>query len=284
VIDDRDYMREPEEYAPRRFGVRWSLTVIFLIAYAVVFFAENVLFSAAPLRWVSFHEHFALSNHGLAQGFVWQLVTYQFMHANFLHLFFNGWAIYTFGLELEARLGRKRFATLMLSSGVIGGVFQALLTLVAPHFFPDAPVVGASACAFGLVAVFALLYPERDLTMLIFFVIPVTVPAKALLYVSAGLAVAGIVFAMFIPSGNVAHAAHLGGMAMGWFYARKMMRRFSAPADRITHAEPDEADGTQFTAREVDAILDKINASGIKSLTAKERAVLETARKKISRR
>ena len=296
MLEDRDYMRQPEYGEPRwrrRFGVRWSLTVCFLVAYALVFFVEQLLAGSKPQSVLYFYEHFALSNYGLSHGYVWQLVTYQFMHAGFLHLFFNGWAIYTFGLALEMELGRARFAALMFSSGIIGGVFQSLLAWLAPHFFPDAPVVGASACAFGLVAAYAVLFPQRELTMLIFFIIPVTISARILLLVSAGLAVAAMVMGMFVRMGNVANAAHLGGMAMGYFFVRLNWRAFrSRLSGTVREVEPDKPrpprlvvtdEPSTGSAVEVDAILDKISAQGLNSLTARERATLEAARQKMSR-
>jgi len=292
MLDDRDYMREPEEGEPGwgfRPRFRWSLTVGFLIAYFVVFLTELLLGSFFP-RYGGFMNHyFALSNDGLAHGYVWQLITYQFMHAGWLHLFFNSWAILTFGQELEYMLGKKRFAALMLSSGMVGGVLQSLVGFFWPHYFGGG-VVGASACAFGLVATYAMIFPRRDLTMLIFFVIPVTVQARVLLYVSVALAALGVGLTFFMSTGNVAHAAHLGGMAMGWVYVRWILKnpaligmeeitepRRAAPAPREEEKDPEEIAG------EVDAILDKISARGIKSLTARERAVLEAARKKMTR-
>ncbi len=70
--------------------------------------------------------YFALSVEGLRHGFVWQLLTYQFMHGGLLHLLLNCWAIYVFGREVEETLGRNSFLTLYFTSGVIGGLFQAL--------------------------------------------------------------------------------------------------------------------------------------------------------------
>jgi membrane associated rhomboid family serine protease len=283
MLEDRDYMRQPEYESrwPLRFGVRWSLTVGFLCVYAAVFFAQSILEKTSPqnARW--FFEHFALSNQGLAHGWVWQLVTYQFMHAGFLHLLFNGWAIYALGLVLEFDLGKKRFCALMLTSGIIGGVVQSAVAFLWPHYFA-AGVVGASACAFGLVAAFAALYPTRELQMLVFFIIPVTVTARTLLLVSAVIALIG--FSLRLD--NVAHAAHLGGMAMGWLFIRANWQRFFPQKNtkftpRHPKLEAVAEPPRQSLELEVDAILDKISAHGIKSLTKREREVLESARKKL---
>ncbi len=286
MLENRDYMRQPEfgsRWPRRRFGIQWSLTVCFLIAYAAVFFAEQALPGSKDFLYT----YFALSNEGLAHGYVWQLVTYQFMHSGFLHLFFNGWAIYTFGLTLESDLGARRFAALMLASGIIGGVVQAAAGFFLPAHF-GGNVVGASACAFGLVAAFAALYPARELTMLVFFIIPVTLAARMLLIISAVIAVLAIILTLFAATGNVAHAAHLGGMAMGWAFVRLNWRRFlpskqeeMRPTERRPKLQVLETPPSKSLEGEVDAILDKISAHGLKSLTSRERETLEAARKKL---
>lgn len=271
-------MREPEEYAPRRFGVPWSsLTVKFLIAYALVFLLELFLDATAPANAQHFRDLFALSNYGLAHGYVWQFVTYQFMHAGFLHLFLNGWAIYSFGLALEAQLGPRRFFGLMIASGIIGGVLQSAVAFLWPQYF-GGPVVGASACAFGLVAAFAVLHPDLKLQLLIFFVIPLTLTARNLLIASVFIALVGF----GLHADNVAHAAHLGGMVAGWLAAKKIYPRAGRRVTYEFDSTAEKAEPAPFSVQEVDAVLDKISASGIKSLTAKERAILESARKKMS--
>jgi hypothetical protein len=157
-------------------------------------------------------------------------------------------------------------------------------------------VVGASACAFGLVAAFAAFFPDRELTMLVFFVIPVLMRAKTLLIFSAVLAVAGVVFSESIFGGHVANAAHLGGMAMGFFFVRIILQghwprwlgTWRAPekaAPRRPLAEWPEGKSTdEFVANEVDPILEKISAHGLQSLTAREREILEKAREKMAKR
>jgi len=156
MLADRHYMRQPS-YSPR-----WSFTVILLIINVAVFLAEALVRTARP--GFPLNEYFALSVVGLKHGYIWQLLTYQFMHAGWLHLLLNGWAIFMFGREVESTLGRTKFLTLYFSSGIIGGLLQALGTILFPYHFGYTEqfgwpsVVGASAAAFGLVAAFATLY------------------------------------------------------------------------------------------------------------------------------
>ena len=277
MIEDRDYMREPEYREPIFRRCRW--TWILIAIYTGFFFAEYAL-GGVPAANRFFLNILTLSVEGVGHWYLWQFLTYQFLHANLPHLFFNCLALYFLGRELEPLLGVKRFLTLLVSSGIIGGVFQIAVSALWPALFHGG-VVGASAGVFGLVAAYAIMFPEREWTMLIFFVIPVTMKAKNFLILSAVLAGAGLIFSEIILQ-NMAHAAHLGGMAMGWFYVKKFVPGFLAAATAgETGTEPEKPESARFTAREVDAILDKMSAG--KKLTAEERAVLETASKKMNR-
>ena len=282
------------------FRFRWSATVVLLMVNVAAFILQNVLYRFSTLPT---DDYFALSVEGLRHGFVWQLLTYQFMHGGLIHLALNCWAIYIFGREVEETLGRNIFLTLYFTSGVIGGLFQALAGVLLGGRFA-APVVGASAGAFGLVSAYAALYPERPLMLLLFFIIPVNMRAKFLLLFSAILTVIGLVF----PMDNIAHAAHLGGMLTGivfvryaihwhwhWPRLRRTRPQLLRPLVKASHGPgarwgqssarvdtdlpPDE-----FLSKAVDPILDKISAHGIQSLTERERRILQTAREKMAGR
>ena len=271
-----------------------SVTLTLVIINAAVFLLQAVLgrFTRFPTE-----SYFALSLDGLQHGFVWQFLTYQFMHGGLLHLLVNLWAIYVFGNEVELALGRRSYLTLYLVSGIIGGIVQTLAGVAFRGEFA-APVVGASAAAFGLAAAFSLLFPDR--LLLLFFIIPVR--AKYLLVISGLLTVYGLMF----PGGNIAHAAHLGGLLTGIIYVRyasqwnwrwpKFKLRRTSPrlvkvstdqARRWAKSRPPEAEdlpAEEFLSKEVDPILDKISASGIQSLTERERRILEKARAKMAGR
>lgn len=310
MLDDRYYMRR-SPFDPRR-----SATLALLVANLLAFLGECIFYGYHPGRKVPIEiplgDVLALSWNGLAHGYLWQLLTFQFLHAGILHLLFNCWAIYVFGREMEEALGVKRFLALYFSSGAIGGLVQALAGGLAIHYAPNnpwftrfaGPVVGASAGAFGLLAAFATLYPERLLTLLVFFVVPINMRAKFLLLFSVLLALFGIM----IPVTNMADVAHLGGIAAGVMYIRyaahwqwhwpqlsrgrrpaprRLVRVTTAPAGPWVRskAQPqDELPPEEFLSKEVDPILDKISAKGIQSLTDRERRILESARQRMGKR
>ena len=153
-----------------------------------------------------------LSADALRHGYVWQLLTFQFLHANTLHLVFNLLGIWWFGKFVEERLGKWHFFKLYFLSGVAGGLLQCLLMWAFPLHF-GARVVGASAGVCGLIAAFAIIEPHA--TILAYFVIPLR--ARSLLYIEAGIAI----FFILVPSdSDVAHAAHLGGILFAAAYLR----------------------------------------------------------------
>jgi membrane associated rhomboid family serine protease len=293
MLEDRDYMREPAYREPRV-----SLTVALLIVNAVVFVAQ--LAASHSMRGVEIEgTYFALSLAGLMHGYVWQLLTFQFMHAGWMHIIFNSLAIYFFGRPVEIALGRRLFLTLYLLSGVLGGLVQMLFAYLMPSF--DGAVVGASAGASGLVAAFAMLHWAERFSIFIYF-IPVNMTGKMLLAASLVLAFVGIL----TPNSGIANAAHLGGILTGGFYVRLFIQgrwadwkfpiRRSAPRELAAkHAgrtaawysladKTDEESTDEFLKTEVDPILEKISAHGIQSLTANERKILEKARSKMERR
>ena len=244
--------------------------------------------------------YFALSLAGLKHRFIWQLLTFQFMHAGWMHIIFNSLAIYFFGRPVETALGRRHFLTLYLAGGIIGGFVQMLFALWLPSF--GGAVVGASAGASGLVAAFAILHWTERFTLFIYF-FPVNMTGKMLLAAGILLAILG----MLTPNSGIANTAHLGGILMGCFYVRLFIQsewprwkfpvRRSAPREfsakraagkslwRSTDGKPDDdLPADDFVSSEVDPILEKISAHGIHSLTSREREILENARKKMTGR
>lgn len=285
MLEDRSYMRDDFS------GSRRPLWFILLLVLPLTFFVQKIL---------EFYFGFnvgaklGLSVDGLKHGYIWQLVTFQFLHGGLLHLAFNCLGICFFGRSVEETLGPRGFLKLYFLSGLLGGLVQVLASLFLVHL--RGPVVGASAGVLGLLAAFALLFPDRD----IYFWFVIRIRAIWVVAIIIFLSVYGIVF----PFDNVAHAAHLGGIMGGFAYLRwgaiaekffaRRRRVRSRPRELIkvpkgapwqrTRSDGDELPPGEFISREVDPILDKISAHGIQSLTPRERKILEAARAKMERR
>lgn len=211
---------------------RWPVTNALLFLNVGAFIAQILVkrfFPHFPLE-----RYLGLSLNGLLEGFLWQLLTFQFLHGGIVHLLLNCWGIYVFGHGVEETLGRKRMLEFYVLSGAVGGGFHVLGSLFFPAHFGAVtmygvtsygPVVGASAGMLGLLAALATLYPEEDLKVLLLFVYPITVSLKVLAGVMAGISALGIV----MTSGRIAHGAHLGGMLTGFVYVRFFLRAERKP-------------------------------------------------------
>jgi len=210
------------------------------------------------------------------------------------------------GRQIEETLGKPKFLSLYLIAGVLGGLLQCLLSWAG--FLPPAGVVGASAGVSGLIAAFAMILWNRELTFLIMFIIPVTMRAKYLLLVLVVIDVAGLAAG----GTGIAHGAHLGGVLWGvifvllfvqggtwsgaeplWerlrdrFYAGRERRVVTIDGGARAYSRNDSNSGpveeVDFVEAEIDPILDKISEKGIQSLDDRERTILEQARKKMGR-
>ena len=145
--------------------------------------------------------------------FLWQLLTYIFLHGDFLHILFNLFSLWMFGGELENHWGSKKFLFYFLFCGIGAGICTAVFT---PYQF--IPVIGASGAIFGILLAFGWLFPNRPI--LIYFLFPI--PAKYMV----------IIFGLFElyssrsgAGGGIAHLTHLGGLLFGFFYMAYPMIR-----------------------------------------------------------
>jgi len=287
------------------------MTFWIVMVLGICFVLQSILLYYTPLGKITsyaqgssvpLYHYFGLSPNTLSHGWLWQLVTFNFLHAplgdgGFFHILFNCWAIWVFGHAVEESIGHRRLLALFLASGIGGGIVQALGAILLPSHFGSG-AVGASGGVFGLIAAFAALFPTRQLTLLLFFILPVTITARFLLIFSGLITVFGIL----VPVGNIAQGAHLGGLLAGLAFARwglqsewamptlpfrrpKVFVHTRQASSWTTAKQPKpEIPSEEFISREVDPILDKISAHGIQSLTERERKTLEAARAKMARR
>ena len=179
-----------------------------LLVLNVAIFALQFVMGPFLLRWFALWPPASTQFPG-APGFeVWQLLTYGFLHGGLTHLFFNMFALYMFGGEIERLLGTRRFVTYYLVC-VVGAAIAQLVVISNIDSRP-VPTVGASGGVFGLLLAFGMAFPQRRI-MLLFPPIPMPAWLFVTLYglLELYLGVTG--------SGQgIAHFAHLGGMVAGF--------------------------------------------------------------------
>jgi membrane associated rhomboid family serine protease len=150
----------------------------------------------------------------IEHGWVWQPVTYMFMHApGPTHILFNMLILWMFGVELE-RMWRTRFflkfyAVTGIGAGLVS-ILVSFIPLAATHETYRSLIIGASGALYGLLFAFAWYFPNRPILM--FFLFPV--PAKYFVAILGAIALITSAQA----SGGVAASTHLGGLVIAYVY------------------------------------------------------------------
>lgn len=296
-IYNRSYMQGPP---PGQGSREWALNSI-LIALVAVFLLQNV-----ARHWMgsSFIErNFALDLYQLSRGWIHTLLTYGFLHSTERalpwHLVFNGLMLYWFGKEIEGRIGSERFLESFLLSILSGGVIWSCV-----HFLTNQSVivVGASAGVFGVLYLFCRYRWHSPMS---FIFIPIQFTGRQLFWVLLGFQMFFFLFGELTGAGGsaTANSAHLGGILGAFIYERYLMPRqtlaafFRAlTAGRATVEAPRwqkrgratrqktrnrftiNTGNSSETKKEVDRILDKINAKGFGSLSEEEKRTLDKAK------
>jgi membrane associated rhomboid family serine protease len=151
---------------------------------------------------------FALWPWGTPLFHAWQLVTYGFLHGGWTHLFFNMFALYMFGSEIERVLGTRRYLLYYLVSVVGAAVMQLAVSRALGGVL--SPTVGASGGVFGLLLAFGMFFPQRRILLLI-----PPIPMRAWVFVTL-YGLIELAMGVFGTQQGVAHFAHLGGMLAGF--------------------------------------------------------------------
>ena len=215
----------------------------------------------------------------------WTLITYQFLHASTGHVLFNMLALFFLGPRLELRLGRTHFLGLYLFSGLVGAlVHMAWTALPLTPAGLAGPMVGASACVYGVLLGYAYHWPRERLLLWFVFPIEVRVLVIGFTLISLWLGLGGV-------ADGIAHFAHLGGFLGGWLYlkwkaerspAKQFKKRAESPAVRMgerdlrrrwTRIDPSSLHPVNRETYE--RISEKIDADGWSSLSDRERTFLE---------
>jgi membrane associated rhomboid family serine protease len=224
---------------------------------------------------------------------LWQPVTYLFLHGGFWHLILNMLGLFFFGPETERTIGTRRFLALYFACGILAGLGWIFISGT-----PASHCLGASGAIFGVLGAYAGLFPQRPVTLLVFFVIPITLRARTLA-IALGLF---SLLAIVSQPGQIAYAAHLVGGLAGYLYGLygvnqglgrgsfnprqwwndlrwrwhrrkfKVLRGSDRDWETKTEAPP--------SPQEVDEVLAKISKWGLGRLTPQDRDILDRASKR----
>jgi len=225
----------------------------------------------------------------------WSILTYMFVHVDFLHIFFNMLVLFWTGTLFIEYLGGKK----LVSTFFLGALSGALFYILAYNFFPVfkgvvvySSLIGASAGVLAVLTAMATLLPEYEVHLL--FIGPVRLKYVAIFSI--------VLYAISIPLGNAGgEFAHLGGALFGFVYIRQLRRGrdlaawFNKIADLFVftgksasrmkvsykRSVSDFEYRNEVKSREeqIDTILDKISQSGYDSLSKEEKEILFNASK-----
>lgn len=210
---DRRYSSNPV------IGFLSGSVVIQIIAINIIIYVIQVF-----LTRTAFIDIFGLTPHVVVtKGYVWQLVTYMFLHGSPWHLILNMFIIWMFGTPLESVWGSNRFLNYYLVCGLGGALLSFLFSF-------NTTVIGASGAGYGILLAYAILFPYSE--VYVWGLFPVRARTLVVFMVI-------IEFLSGISGGDgIAHFAHLGGMAAGFLYlksdrgVRKFFQRKKTPRGR----------------------------------------------------
>jgi len=212
---------------------RGAVRMLVLINVAVYFL---VLFGNVASRGFqyTFDQIFGLTPVAVMHGWLWQLITYGFLHVGLSHILVNMLMLWMFGSTLEASWGRTRFLNLYffaligsaLTTMAVGYFGWAIVRggSVTPFFYSlealrRVPTVGASGAVYGVLVAFGILFADQELFL---FPIPFRIKAKYMIVITVVVVLAS---ALQPGTNGVANFAHLGGLFFGWLYVRIMPQR-----------------------------------------------------------
>jgi membrane associated rhomboid family serine protease len=301
-IYDRDYYRNEgpsflDSLVPSGHVCRWLIGIN--IAVFVVQCLGGGPHSNFGLRDSSGIIHWlVLQPQAVLHGEVWRLLTYAFVHADFMHIFWNMLFLWWFGSDVEQLYGRKEFLAIYLVSAVLGGAaFEASALLIRG---PNAMCVGASGAVTTLLFLNACHFPRRVILLFLFLPIPI--------WFFALYGLARDAYSFLTQTGNVAAEVHLAGAAFGliyyqmqlnitdWFTGLMWWKHASRPRLKIFNPTREKEEPVAVSAAsssvvmdehleaKLDAVLEKIARTGKESLTEQEQRILQQAAEMYKRR
>jgi membrane associated rhomboid family serine protease len=245
-------------------------------AYGAQLLVE-LLLAEQPTKEI-FKQWLALDASGIRLGHWWKFLTFGLLHSTPLHLIANMVLLYFAGREVEPIVGPGHFLAIYGLGNLLGGLAQWWA-------IPDQSLMGVSAGVAAIIVAYTTILPELDVTMNLFFVIPLRLRAKHLAYALVGVCALCWWKTPWIEMGP---AGMIAGSLFGWAYVKQLGYGNPLPIQRYIFERRQRAarlqrmSADQFLASEIDPILEKIAKQGLRSLTRTERKILEQGREKMA--
>lgn len=225
---------------------------------------------------------------------VYTLISYQFIHDDFLHLFINLILLFFFGKLLLKIIGLRKFLPLYFLGGIFGGILFVFFSSIQLIPITLKPMIGASASLMALMGASAFLLPNYPLKFFLVFDVK-------LKWLVLGFGLLNLL-SIFSPEGAGTGIVHVGGLIFGVGYmyldanSYDIAKPFNAfvdfvlslfnrkPKPKVSYVNPNknfkkEKSITKDQQVQVDAILDKISSNGYDSLSKEEKDFLFKASK-----
>jgi len=174
--------------------------------------AANVVFSLYGFSKQEIFEKYKFNIAGIQKGEKLRMFTSAFLHADYMHLFFNMYTLYMFAPIVVIKLGQLNFLLIYLASLLLGSMFSYFFHKHEPYY----SAIGASGAVSGILYASILLYP--DMSLYIFF-IPIPIPS----YVFGIGYLLYSIYGMKSKTGNIGHDAHFGGAVGGFLLTLLLM-------------------------------------------------------------
>lgn len=230
-------------------------------AVHLIIFINLIIYFFTQQTTNTINQLFGINNNNFQ---IWQLFTYMFLHAGFMHIFFNMFLLWMFGRKIELVWGPAKFISYYLISGLGAGMFIWLLS--------DSITIGASGAVMAILFAYGYLYPNRTL---LFYLIPMKAKYCIFILIITELSQE----LLRNPSDNVSHVGHLGGMLVGYLYIKFGKQIFSKISFIKIRKVKNKIKNGRDTINDIDAILDKLKIEGWNGLTESEKSKLYTASK-----
>ena len=279
----RPSRRQIQPFIRRWSAGRPSVTALLIALSGGAFAAQMVaeFFLSKPGGANLFAAWLPLDGNGIHAGRYWEFFSFMLLHhSNPLHLLANMVLLFFAGREVEPIVGRRHLLALYLGGNLLGGVVHWLA-------MPDVPLVGVTAGVTAVFVAFTTILPELEVTVHLFFVLPLQLRAK---YLAIALLALSAVFWVTLTMPVVGPAGMIAAGLFAWVYVKQLgfgnplaiQRYIFARRQRAARLERMSPD--QFISVEIDPILEKISTHGMHSLTRAERKILEQGRGKIAAR